>query len=400
MFDWFSLAVIYYPVSAIMWVWYKLFSAIPGLGPTSFFTWALSVMFLVFTLRALLYKPFVRQIRTTRQMQELQPQIKALQKKYGKDRQRMALEMQKLQREHGFNPILGCLPMLAQIPVFIGLYHVLMSFNRTQTGLGRLGLSVEENRQLGNYVFSATDVAHFLDAHIFGAPIGAAMTSFPPFPFGFSVPPGTGAFTEYHQWAVMAVGFPVMIAAGLATHFNSRASVARQSPEAAANPQTALMNKMALWVFPIGVVAFGPVLPLAILVYWFSNNIWTFGQQHYVFGKIEKEEEAKKREAMERRSSNAPAPGAKPKRAKKAQAVATPTEATDGVELTTSGTDESPTLEKKPAAKQVTPAKTNGAAKTNGGKPGAAKPGGGARSGGAATNRTPRPGARPKRRKR
>ena len=67
-------------------------------------------------------------------MQELQPQIKALQKKYGKDRQRMALEMQKLQREHGLNPILGCLPMLAQISVFLGLYHVLMSFHRTQDG--------------------------------------------------------------------------------------------------------------------------------------------------------------------------------------------------------------------------------------------------------------------------
>ena len=98
-------------------------------------------MFLVFTLRAILYKPFVRQIRTTRQMQELQPQIKALQKKYGKDRQRMALEMQKLQKEHGFNPILGCLPMLAQVPVFLGLYHVLRSFNRTQGGFGQPGLS-------------------------------------------------------------------------------------------------------------------------------------------------------------------------------------------------------------------------------------------------------------------
>src|SRR3954454_11314613 len=150
-FDWFSLDVIYWPVSAIMWVWYKAFAFV--LGPSNFFAWMLAVMFLVFSLRALLYKPFVRQIRTTRQMQELQPQIKALQKKYGKDRQRMALEMQKLQREHGFNPILGCLPMLAQIPVFLGLYHVLRSFNRTQTGIGRLGLSVEENRSLGNYVF-------------------------------------------------------------------------------------------------------------------------------------------------------------------------------------------------------------------------------------------------------
>ncbi len=114
MFDWFSLDFIYYPVSAIMWVWYKAFAFV--LGPSNFFAWALSVMFLVFTLRAILYKPFVRQIRTTRQMQELQPQIKALQKKYGKDRQRMALEMQKLQREHGFNPLLGCLPMLRAGP--------------------------------------------------------------------------------------------------------------------------------------------------------------------------------------------------------------------------------------------------------------------------------------------
>ncbi|MFN8102768.1 MAG: membrane protein insertase YidC [Mycobacterium sp.] len=311
MFNWFSLDFIYYPVSGIMWLWYKLFGTV--LGPSNFFAWALSVMFLVFTLRAILYKPFVRQIRTTRQMQELQPQIKALQKKYGKDRQRMALEMQKLQKEHGFNPILGCLPMLAQIPVFLGLYHVLRSFNRTQGGFGQPQLSAEQNRSLGNYFFSATDVGHFLDAHLFGAPIGASMTQ----------TRGLDAFLEFSRPAVIAVGLPVMILAGIATYFNSRASIARQSPEAAANPQTALMNKLALYVFPFGVVAGGPFLPLAIILYWFANNIWTFGQQHYVFGKIEKEEEAKKQEILERRSANAPAPGAKPTKGKKRAAAPT-----------------------------------------------------------------------------
>ncbi len=321
MFDWFSLDYIYYPVSAIMWVWYKLFSLV--LGPSNFFTWALAVMFLVFTLRAILYKPFVRQIRTTRQMQELQPQIKALQKKYSKDRQRMALEMQKLQREHGFNPVLGCLPMLAQIPVFLGLYHVLMSFNRTQTGIGRLGLSVEENRSLGNYVFSATDVGHFLDANLFGAPLGATMIQ----------QHGLEAFTEFSRPAVIAVGVPIMILAGIATYFNSRASIARQSPEAAANPQTAMMNKLALYVFPFGVVAGGPFLPLAIILYWFANNIWTFGQQHIVFGRIEKEEEAKKQEVLERRAANAPAPGAKPVKGRKGSGG---TAAADTAEVTAS----------------------------------------------------------------
>lgn len=362
LFDWFSLDIVYYPVSAIMWLWYKAFGFV--LGPTNFFTWVLSVMFLVFTLRALLYKPFVRQIRTTRQMQELQPQIKALQKKYKQDRQKMALELQKLQREHGFNPILGCLPMLAQIPVFLGLFHVLRSFNRTGSGIGQLGLSPDQNRRLGNYVFSAADVGNFLDAHLFGAPLGATMTQ----------RTGLDAFLEFSRPAVIAVGVPVMILAGIATYFNSRASVARQSPEAAANPQTALMNKLALYVFPLGVVVGGPFLPLAIIFYWFANNIWTFAQQHYVFGLIAKEDEAKKEDALRRRAANAPAPGAKPKRAK-------PSAAGD---KEGTGTDEGPTGEST--------AGTPGQGGTQSGKAGAPAA--------ARRNRAPRPGAKPQKRKR
>ena len=108
--------------------------------------------------------------------------------------------------------------------------------------------------------------------------------------------------------------------------------MARQSPEAAANPQTAMMNKLALYVFPLGVVVGGPFLPLAIIMYWLANNIWTFGQQHYVFGKIEKEEEQKKLEALERRAANAPAPGVKPSRKKKAAAADPGADAADAAE--------------------------------------------------------------------
>ncbi|MCV7091380.1 membrane protein insertase YidC [Mycobacterium interjectum] len=371
LFDFFSLDIIYYPVSWIMWAWYKLFAAL--LGPSNFFAWALSVMFLVFSLRALLYKPFVRQIRTTRQMQELQPQIKALQKKYSKDRQRMALEMQKLQREHGFNPILGCLPMLAQIPVFLGLYHVLRSFNRTTGGFGQPHLSVAQNRATGNYFFSPTDVAHFLDANLFGAPIGAFMTQHA----------GLDAFTHFSRPAVIAVGAPVMILAGVATYFNSRASVARQSPEAAANPQTAMMNKLALYVFPLGVVVGGPFLPLAIILYWFANNIWTFAQQHYVFGMIEKEDEAKRQEVVERRAANAPAPGAKPKRNPKASAASGNGSAArndDGADSDSGGSAGGAT---EAGTATAEPDKPSAAGRNDG-----------------PTNRTPRPGARPKKRKR
>ncbi|MCH9735976.1 MAG: membrane protein insertase YidC, partial [Actinomycetia bacterium] len=239
--------------------------------------------------------------------------------------------------------------------------------------------TVDENRSLGNYVFSAEDVGNFLDANFFGAPLGAFMTQ----------QNGLEAFTQYGAFsrpALIAVTVPVMIAAGIATYFNSRASVARQSPEAAANPQTAIMNKLALYVFPLGVVAGGPFLPLAIILYWFSNNIWTFGQQHYVFGKIEQEEEQAKQEALERRAANAPAPGAKPKK-KRANVNR---DAESGEATPESGSEQD-------GARHTEP---KGGASSGAGKSAAAQRSAKPKARNAAANRTPRPGARPKKRKR
>jgi YidC/Oxa1 family membrane protein insertase len=292
--------------------WHQVFGYV--LGANSGFAWALSVVFLVFTLRLVLYVPFVKQVRTTRQMQELQPQIKALQAKYKNDRQTMALEMQKLQREHGFNPLMGCLPVLLQAPVFIGLYHVLRSFNRTTRGFGpgNLGMSIEQNAHTANYAFSVQDVQSFLGARIFGAPMSAAITTGKNDLRAFVI----GNEGLPHALNMAAVAIPLMIIAGLATHFNARASVARQSEAAQANPQAAMMNRLALWVFPVGVLVGGPFLPIAILIYWVSNNIWTYGQQHIVFSKIDREEKAKAEQArvaaQERRAVNTPKPGVKP----------------------------------------------------------------------------------------
>ena len=125
------LDFIYYPVSFILWCWHWVFGHV--FGEASGISWALGIMFLVFTLRAIMFKPFVKQVRSMRTMQEFAPEMKKIQKKYANDQQRQAQEMQKLQREHGFSPLGGCLPMLLQIPVFIGLYHVLRSFQPSHT---------------------------------------------------------------------------------------------------------------------------------------------------------------------------------------------------------------------------------------------------------------------------
>jgi YidC/Oxa1 family membrane protein insertase len=294
------LNFIYYPVSAIFWFWHQAFGYL--LGPGNGFGWALAVVFLVFTLRALLFKPFVSQVRSMRKMQEFAPEIQKLKKKYGDDRQKMAVEMQKLQHEHGVNPVGGCLPVLVQIPVFIGLFHVLRSFNRPF-------LSAEQNRLIGNYVFSAVDVQSFLDARLFGVPLSAYITE----PADL-----LARYGDISRWQIAVVAVPLTIVAGVLTHLTAKHSVARQNPaQVAANPQAAMMNKLMVYLFPLGVVGGGPFFPLAILLYWLSNNLWTLAQQWVVYQRIDAEDAEKKEAAIAQRQALGPRPGQKPIRPKK-----------------------------------------------------------------------------------
>ena len=153
------LNFIYWPISAILWFWHKAFSFV--LDPDSGFTWVLAIIFLTFTIKALLVRPTIKQLRSGRKMQEMQPKMQELRTKYKKDQQKLMEETRKLQKEMGVNPVAGCLPMLVQIPVFIGLFHVLRSFNRTGDGMGQLGLSIEENYNTTNYIFGVDEVQSF-----------------------------------------------------------------------------------------------------------------------------------------------------------------------------------------------------------------------------------------------
>lgn len=130
------LNFIYWPISAILWFWHKVVSFV--LNPDSGLSWVLAIILLTFTIRALLVKPTVNQMRSMRKMQEVQPLMQEIRNKYKNDQQKMLEETRKIQKDMGVNPIAGCLPMLVQIPVFIGLFHVLRSFNRTGTGAGQL----------------------------------------------------------------------------------------------------------------------------------------------------------------------------------------------------------------------------------------------------------------------
>lgn len=279
---------ILYPVSAILWFWHKIFGTL--FGPDQGISWVLAVFFLVFSLRVLLLKPALSQIRAGRKMQKFAPQIQKVREKYKNDRQKQAQEMQKLQSEQGVNPLGGCLPALVQIPVFLSLFHVLRNF--------RPGAE-------SNFIFDRQGVESFINANIFGAKLANWITQ----PeaeleaFGTSRP------------EMIAVGIPLMIVASIATYFTMRMSVKRQSDAAMANPQSAMIGKAMMYIAPIGALISGWFLPMAVLLYWLANNVWTLGQQHFLTNKVDREEQRKKeQEVATKKETPRPKPGQKPNR--------------------------------------------------------------------------------------
>lgn len=290
--DYFSF--ILYPVSAILWFWHKVFGFV--LSPDNGFAWALSVFFLVFTLRLLLIKPALSQLRSGRKMQQFQPQLQKLREKYKNDRQKMAEEMRKLQSEHGVNPVGGCAPALLQIPVFLSLVTVLHDFTYPQA------------RTQGVFIFNTQEVQSFINAHIFGAKLGNWLVQ----------SNQELAALGTSRLSMMVVGIPLMILASVATFFTMRLSVNRQGTAAMANPQTAMMSKAMMYLAPLGLLVSGAFWPLGLLLYFLANNVWTLGQQHFLTNKVEREEEAKKAAERERKeAAPRPKPGQKPKQGSK-----------------------------------------------------------------------------------
>lgn len=94
----------------------------------------LAVVVFTILVKTVLVPLTVQSLRSSKAMQELQPKIKELQKKYGKDRQRLSQATMQLYSEHRVNPMAGCLPMLIQIPIFFGLYRAIVNLSNSDTG--------------------------------------------------------------------------------------------------------------------------------------------------------------------------------------------------------------------------------------------------------------------------
>ncbi len=287
------LDFLYTAVSWVLLRWHQLFTAV-GLDKDSGLNWSLSIVFLVITARLLMFRFFVKQVHYQRHMQQMQPKIQKLREQYKNDRQALQREMMKLQQEEGFNPLSGCLPMLLQIPIFISLFHVLR----------HLANSVHltpPNTKLTLYSFTSDETLSGAKARLFGAPLAASLRD---------------NADKIHDLAgdlstTRVVTIVLVVVSSAATYFTQ--ILVRRGQATIPEGTAATVQKLMLYFIPVSVLFSGLIFPLGVLLYWFTSNVWTLGQQAYI-NKFHPHVEPERAPVGEVGKKLAPPPGKKPVR--------------------------------------------------------------------------------------
>ena len=246
-----------YAVAFLMVTFHSALTAI-GLPETSGWTWALSIVGLVIVIRIILIPLFVKQIKASRGLQLIQPEMKKIQAKYKdkkdpESRQAMTQETMALYKHTGTNPFASCLPILLQAPIFFALFRVLNDKIQKKTGIGPL----------------TPDLAAQADAStLFGAPLSSTFLK------------ADGNLT------VQIITVVLIILMSATTFTTQRQLMMKNMPAAALDNPFAQQQKILLYVLPVVFAVSGVTFPIGVLLYWLTTNLWSMGQQFYVIRRM------------------------------------------------------------------------------------------------------------------
>jgi YidC/Oxa1 family membrane protein insertase len=189
-------------------------------------SWGMSIIALTVVTRAVLIPLTYKQLKGMRAMQALQPQIKELQEKYKNDKQRMQQEMMRFYKENKVNPLASCLPLLAQLPVFITLFYVLRHELPPDMGCPQAG-------------------------HC--AAYGAEF---------FFIDDLTGKATGGELIALLILYVGTQLVSGMVMAVTADKS-----------------QRTMMFLLPLIFVPFILNFPAGLILYWITTNFWTIGQQ-------------------------------------------------------------------------------------------------------------------------
>jgi len=239
------LSPLYTAVSWIVVQFHAMYSQI--FLPDSGWAWGLSIVTLTVVIRACMIPLTIKQTKSMRAMQALQPRLKAIQERYKGDRQKISEETMKVYKEAGVNPAGSCLPLLIQSPFFMALYGVLRK--------------VADNQSVGAIHGSVLASAHV--AHIFGALLSAT-------------------FVSSQSTTSVKIVTGIMIAVMCSSQFLMTRMMMTKNVDLSVKTPYMQQQKMMMYVLPIIYIFFGINMPVGVLVYMVTTNLWTLGQQFVI----------------------------------------------------------------------------------------------------------------------
>jgi len=255
---------VYWLISGMMVLFHFLLT--PLFGSTNGWTWVLTIVLMTCVLRLAMLPLYKKQMNASRAMTSVQPKMKELQEKYKGDRERLSRETMKLYEENGVSPYASCLPMLVQMPIFMGLYWVIRGaayYCPTAEGCGKYtGPNLK-----GYWMANRVDLAESLrDSTVFGARLSGMLR------------------TVDGGWNWNATGYLaiILVIIMMAVLFIQQWQMMHKNmPPAAMSGPMGQTQKM-MYAMPLMYVFIGANISIGVLFYWVVSNTWTWLQQVWI----------------------------------------------------------------------------------------------------------------------
>lgn len=238
------------PITNLLVACYQLFNAIGVPYALGF-----SIIALTFIIRFILYPLTASQIKMSKKMQDMAPHISKLKEKHKDDRKKQQEEMMKLYAEFGVNPAAGCLPIIVQIPIIWGLYHVLNT--AVTVDFGRI-------REINNLMyFDSLKINKLWETTFFGIPLS---------------PSPAQLMNE------MPLIILVPVITGLLQLVFSKMMAPEKGYQGSKDDFQTTFAKQSLFIFPIMIGFFSYQLPFGLSLYWNAFTLFGILQQYFLVG--------------------------------------------------------------------------------------------------------------------
>ena len=246
-----------------VWVWIHDLLVLLGMSSGSGIAWVLSIVLLTILVRIAIIPLFLKQIRSSRAMQAIQPEMRKIQEKYkGKkdqvSRQKMMEETQALQRKHKVSPFASCLPMLVQMPVLFGMYRAIIAVSSISAGA--YTYRGEPTDHLGPLTASVSE--EIVKSTVFGVPLSNTLRD------------------SFDQPGVVAVFVAAIVLMVALQFFSMRLSFSRNMPDMGDNPMAQSQRTM-MYIMPAMFIVSGAFFQMGVVIYTVTASFWALAQSFW-----------------------------------------------------------------------------------------------------------------------